>query len=98
MGPPQGPGGGGEKKRYIFQILIPEEDIVLILEDSVIYVNKRETDQLQRKMTKGGGLTKNPELTGKYQSKISFHQNHDLFLWSMRSFWLSDFVVNIQQK
>ena len=52
-GTPKGP-KGAPKGSYCFRRKHASQDIVLILEDSVIYVNKRETDQLQRKMTKGG--------------------------------------------
>ena len=52
-GTPKGP-KGAPKGSYCFRRKHASQDIVLILEDSVIYVNKRETDQIQRKMTKGG--------------------------------------------
>ena len=31
-------------------------------------------------------------------TKSTFYQNHEMIPWSMRSFWLWDFVLNIQER
>ena len=40
---------------------------------------------------------KNMDLTGKDNVEVIFHENHEIILWSVWSFWLSHFASNIKE-
>ena len=78
-------GAHGVPRGTKYPILIPERRHCSDFRRLSFMLTKEKLIKYKEKWQRGG-ITKNPELTGKYRSKISFYQKHDLFLWSFRSY------------